>query len=175
MKGSQLLSFWWDCSTNLLIKISGSVLLFHNPALYLPCQQRITDRINSDFVFTVLLPAKHQMNCCFIVTCDVMATQEIKLYWPNCWVFNILQHDITGPHYFLTAQIILLLKCIRQTASNISTSLIATFMGPTWGPSGADRTQVGPMLAPWTLLSGMFGSETMTNYVFYQASRITFQ
>ena len=34
-------------------------------------------------------------------------------------------------------------------------SLIARFMGPTWGPSGADRTQVGPMLAPWTLLSGM--------------------
>ena len=31
--------------------------------------------------------------------------------------------------------------------------LIARFMGPTWGPSGADRTQVGPMLAPWTLLS----------------------
>ena len=28
-------------------------------------------------------------------------------------------------------------------------------MGPTWGPSGADRTQVGPMLAPWTLLSGL--------------------
>ena len=27
-------------------------------------------------------------------------------------------------------------------------------MGPTWGPPGADRTQVGPMLAPWTLLSG---------------------
>ena len=26
-------------------------------------------------------------------------------------------------------------------------------MGPTWGPSGADRTQMGPMLAPWTLLS----------------------
>ena len=33
-------------------------------------------------------------------------------------------------------------------------TLIARFMGPTWGPSGADRTQVGPMLAPWTLLSG---------------------
>ena len=31
---------------------------------------------------------------------------------------------------------------------------IARFMGATWGPSGADRTQVGPMLAPWTLLSG---------------------
>ena len=33
-------------------------------------------------------------------------------------------------------------------------TLITRFMGPTWGPSGADRTQVGPMLAPWTLLSG---------------------
>ena len=35
-----------------------------------------------------------------------------------------------------------------------SCTLIARFMWPTWGPSGADRTQVGPMLAPWTLLSG---------------------
>ena len=28
-------------------------------------------------------------------------------------------------------------------------------MGPTWGSPGATWTQVGPMLAPWTLLSGM--------------------
>ena len=27
-------------------------------------------------------------------------------------------------------------------------------MGPTWGPSRADRTHVGPMLTPWNLLSG---------------------
>ena len=32
--------------------------------------------------------------------------------------------------------------------------LIARFMGPTWGPPGADRTQVGTRLAPWSLLSG---------------------
>ena len=31
---------------------------------------------------------------------------------------------------------------------------IAKFVGPTWGPSGAGRTQMGPMLVPWTLLSG---------------------
>ena len=36
----------------------------------------------------------------------------------------------------------------------LTTTLRARFMGPTWGPSGADRTQVGPMLAPWSLLSG---------------------
>ena len=35
-------------------------------------------------------------------------------------------------------------------------SLVARLMGPTWGPYGADRTQVGPMLSPWTLLSGIF-------------------
>ena len=41
---------------------------------------------------------------------------------------------------------------IRLCTSLIT--LIARFMGPSWGPSGADRTQVGPMLAPRTLLYG---------------------
>ena len=36
-------------------------------------------------------------------------------------------------------------------------TLIARFMGPTWGPSGADKTHVGPLLASWTLLSGKIG------------------
>ena len=31
---------------------------------------------------------------------------------------------------------------------------IAKFMGPTWGPPGSCRPQMGPMLAPWTLPSG---------------------
>ena len=37
----------------------------------------------------------------------------------------------------------------------LGASLITMFMGPTWGPPGADRTHVGPMLDPWTLLSGL--------------------
>ena len=41
-------------------------------------------------------------------------------------------------------------------------SLIARIIGPTWGPSGADRTQVGPILAPWTLLSGMLSFRRFT-------------
>ena len=33
--------------------------------------------------------------------------------------------------------------------------LIARFMGPTWGPSGADRTQVGPMnFVIWDIIPG---------------------
>ena len=34
------------------------------------------------------------------------------------------------------------------------TTHIARFMGPTWGPPGSCRPQMGPILAPWTLLSG---------------------
>ena len=33
---------------------------------------------------------------------------------------------------------------------------MARFMGPTWGPPGSSRPQVGPMLAPRTLLSGLW-------------------
>ena len=37
---------------------------------------------------------------------------------------------------------------------NNKATLIARFMGPTWGPPGANRTLVGPILAPLSLLSG---------------------
>ena len=36
---------------------------------------------------------------------------------------------------------------------------IARFMQPTWGPPGSCRPQLGPMLAPWTLLSGFSSHE----------------
>ena len=43
----------------------------------------------------------------------------------------------------------------RQPPVPLVSSLIASFMGSTWGPAGADRTQVGPMWATWKLLSGI--------------------
>ena len=36
----------------------------------------------------------------------------------------------------------------------ISWSQIAKFMGPTWGPPGSCRPQMGPMLAQWTCYQG---------------------
>ena len=50
------------------------------------------------------------------------------------------------------------LDAIRKqafTCPNIHNAhaLIARFMGTAWGPPGDDRTQVGPMLVPWILLS----------------------
>ena len=54
-----------------------------------------------------------------------------------------------------------------QTWLLLFTFLIARFMGPTWGPSGADKTQVGPMLVPWTLLfvweSSLLNSSWLTH------------
>ena len=38
--------------------------------------------------------------------------------------------------------------------SIIESTQIAKFMGPTWVPPGSYRPQMGPMLAPWILLSG---------------------
>ena len=46
----------------------------------------------------------------------------------------------------------------------LNNSLITRYMGPTWDPSGGDRTQVGPMLAPWTLLSGFLCCQTQHDH-----------
>ena len=49
---------------------------------------------------------------------------------------------------------LLITHCVVKICGLGKTDLIARFMGPTWGPSGADRTQVVPVLVPWTLQSG---------------------
>ena len=41
-----------------------------------------------------------------------------------------------------------------KMAAIFLTTQIVKFMAPTWGPSGSCRPQMGPMLDPWTLLSG---------------------
>ena len=67
---------------------------------------------------------------------------ESTEFWANCSLWHLAG--------ILTA---VLCEAPVKWVSVVRT-LIARFMGPTWGPSEADRTQVGPMLAPWTLLSG---------------------
>ena len=71
--------------------------------------------------------------------------------WPDFhnWPYGT---SLTAPcnQWWKFRQIIFLIELVFS----IEYALIARFMGPTWGPSGADRTLMGPMLAPWTLLSG---------------------
>ena len=47
--------------------------------------------------------------------------------------------------------------CKLGSTSIMIGSQIAKFMGPTWGPPGSCRPQMGSMLAPWALLSGIVG------------------
>ena len=42
----------------------------------------------------------------------------------------------------------------RACSTKRNPTQIAWFMGPIWGPPGSCQPQMGPMLAPWTLLSG---------------------
>ena len=69
-----------------------------------------------------------------------------------CAAYICHNHCCHSPHILWTRRLsyycgIWLSSWIPQTAR---------FMRPTWDPHGANRTQVGPMLAPWTLLSGHF-------------------
>ena len=61
---------------------------------------------------------------------------------------------LTAPSHYLHQRWLLISEVQWQSSMGNFATLTARFMGPTWGPSGADRTQVGPMLASWTLLSG---------------------
>ena len=45
--------------------------------------------------------------------------------------------------------------CLRDFVHQGIISQVAKFMGPSWGSPGTYRPQMGPMLAPWTLLSGI--------------------
>ena len=57
-----------------------------------------------------------------------------------------------GPFSDLSAEgfrgVTVALVPLAVSSLNNITSLIARFMGPTWGPSGTDSTQVGPLVAP---------------------------
>ena len=58
-------------------------------------------------------------------------------------------------HFTVIIFIIISYKIIHNWIT-VMTSQIATFMGPAWGPPGSCRPQVGPMMAPWILLSGVW-------------------
>ena len=81
-----------------------------------------------------------------------------RILW---WLYHSMKVSFTAdctkhvPEVWKTTRIISWSLLTNRKHCHKISSLVARFVGPTWGPSGADRTQVGPMLAPWTLLSGV--------------------
>ena len=67
---------------------------------------------------------------------------SIACQWGEIWVSSVI-----SKFYQSFTSIVFVVGAVS--------SLITRFKGLTWGPSGANRTQVGPMMATWTLPSGM--------------------
>ena len=66
---------------------------------------------------------------------------------------NVTRHSMTG-------------HGSRGGAVNQSiTTQLARSMAPTWGPAGSCRPQAGPMLAPWTLVSGNYSRQDKNPYL----------
>ena len=112
----------------------------------------------------------------FIETLNIDRSLNIAISWFFDFELEYVLHDCTelawilifpekAPchiHRSLTAQNYtdysgcMLNHTLITIRCQIELSQIAKLMWPTWGPPGSYRPQVGPMLAPWTLLSGVF-------------------
>ena len=75
--------------------------------------------------------------------------ESLDLYWLA--IMDLMDWDLFEPTPLYKLILISLHNFIDMTIR----SQIAKFMGPTWGPPGSCRPQMGPMLALWTLLSGV--------------------
>ena len=69
-------------------------------------------------------------------------------------VFIFLESMVMWMMWFRMEWIACLVPFNNLANIKLMVTLIERFMGPIWGSSGADRTQVGSMLTPWALLSG---------------------
>ena len=91
----------------------------------------------------------------FQVTFHLMPFYEISMFF----VINA-QNDSENIMNLKMSSAKLWLFCLNlnmlhmQSLPTICDNQMARLMGPTWGPPGSCRPQMGPMLAPWTLLSG---------------------
>ena len=97
---------------------------------------------------------------------------QSKCFWHFCTNYLRIYHSIKLHHHHpiaekwwsngaITKALSALLGfpsgAIAQTQASgewKAATQITKFMGPAWGPPGSCRPQMGPMLAPWTLLTG---------------------
>ena len=87
-----------------------------------------------------------------IIDRDVLHHMIIKAYGGRHQAITLTNIDSSSNAFVAFTWEQLLKKCWWNLSI---TSQIAKFMGPTWSPPGFCGSQMGPMLAPWTLLSGM--------------------
>ena len=109
-------------------------------------------------------------NCCHTFPClkwlyhHILSINSYRFRESGCFISITVQFMMCAKHWvnfdLKVAYMYIYIYITELSLLSTSTSLIARFMGPTWGPSGADRTQVGPMLAPWTFVIWVITPQT---------------
>ena len=73
--------------------------------------------------------------------------------WPLTQAVNLIHPNQSAHVMWFTHNAPLWKSSSEFTHLDVATQ-IAKFMGPTWGPPGSCRPQMGPMSVPWTFLLG---------------------
>ena len=119
-----------------------------------PIHSKFTICINKD-VLEIVIWACFQANVHAILQSMCIKSDSFYSYYLSCtkyfWKYSKFAMPVSAMifvlyHFSTVIQADHFVVCDKIIP-------ITRFMGPTWGPSGADRTQVDPMLAPWILLS----------------------
>ena len=87
---------------------------------------------------------------------SMVADITSRIAYINIFINNNYNFDHTLGMYGLFAMVFHEPVLLHIMAGLSRRSQKAKFMGTIWGPPGSCRSQMGPMLAPWTLLSGLF-------------------
>ena len=123
-----------DCSTSTIL--FAPLMIYCPPTHPPPIDWLMQERRNSS-----ALAMELQLSC----TNPLICISYLCKICNNSTVF--LQEIVLKRDY--------LLHCHHSGTGGVGLyAQIAKFMGPTWGPPGSCRPQMGPMLAPWILLSG---------------------
>ena len=108
--------------------------------------------------FQLIITSTHD-NQLHVVTYQWTTTAIYLNYWQRSLHLNlgfIVHLYIEGLVQERTSSIVNTLEFVFFAQTHrCDTVPDSKFHGPTWGPPGSCRPQMGPMLAPWTLLSGV--------------------
>ena len=110
--------------------------------------------------FFFIAASTDDMECKYFCTCPLTRDELINLIIPK---YTLCRNSFPG--YLASGRFRAMHQtaCIKRCKIQFNTTNgvikimatlwvlcpIARFIGPIWGPYGAYRTQVGPMLAPW--------------------------
>ena len=163
-----------ECSINNLLLLTHRGQIHYNDVIMGAVASQITClTIVYSTVYSGADQRKHQSSAPLAFLCEGIHRSPVnsphkgpvarKMFPFDDIIMDAYIHQYNRPS--LLQKIACYLFRAKPLPEPVMTFLIARFMGPTWGPSGADRTQVGPMLAPWTLLSVLLLSEPLiTNF-----------